>query len=78
MFGILSGTKCHVCGMALENPLYARSEHGDGLYWANPKLSEFTDERLDFCGAQHSVQWFQEQIEARKNVTQGSPDQSSD
>jgi hypothetical protein len=58
--------------MALENSQYTKDEHGEGIYWANPKICDFTEERLDFCGVQHSVEWFGKQIEARKNVTQGT------
>ena len=71
MFG-LSGTRCHVCGMALENSNYRRDERGNGLYWANPAICEYTDERLDFCGPIHSTEWWSKQIEARKNVTPGN------
>ena len=69
MFG-LSGVRCHVCGMAIENTKYARDSRGNSLYWADPNLSQFTDAKLDFCGVQHSAAWHIEQIEARKNVTQ--------
>ena len=70
--GILSGTKCGVCGMALENPNYTKDERGDSLYWANPKLSQYTDVRVDFCGVIHSNEWYAKQLEARKDVTQGT------
>lgn len=69
MFG-LSGVRCHVCGMALENSKYAKDPRGDSLYWADPKINQFTDVKLDFCGPQHSSEWHIGQIEARKNVTQ--------
>lgn len=74
MFGlqIPQGPKCHVCGMGIANPDYRKDEYGAGLYWANPKICEYTDERLDFCGPFHSTEWFGKQIEARKNVTPGN------
>jgi hypothetical protein len=76
MFG-LSGIKCHTCGMAYENRAYAKGQHGEELYWADPKTSPHTDVRLDFCGLPHSAAWFaSKQYEARKDVTQGT-DQSA-
>lgn len=69
MIDLLSGTRCKVCGMALENSNYLKDERGNGLYWANPKISKFTDVRVDFCSAAHSTQWHLEQVEARKDVT---------
>ena len=77
MFG-LSGIKCKVCGIALENPKYIRDEKGSGMYWANPDLTPYTDVKLDFCGPVHSTQWMVEQIEARKNVTQDVSSQTTD
>jgi hypothetical protein len=74
---MFSGIKCYVCGMAVENPAYLLDEHGDGIYWANPKICEFTDVRLDFCGPQHSSQWFVEKIESRRDVTQDASNQST-
>jgi hypothetical protein len=55
--------------MALENSNYLKSESGNGLYWADPKINKFTEVRLDFCSAEHSTKWHIEQIEAHKNVT---------
>ena len=72
MFNLLSGVKCHICGMAIENSNYTKDERGASLYWADPKICEFTDVRLNFCGVQHSVEWYGKQIEARKNVTQST------
>jgi len=69
LFNLLSGIRCHVCGMALENPKYHKMIDGEGYYWANPKLSPYTEVRLDFCSAVHSTQWTVEQIEAHKNAT---------
>lgn len=74
MFGlqIPQGPKCHVCGMLIANSEYRKDDHGFSLYWANPKICEFTEVRLDFCGPICSTQWWGEQIEARKNVTPGN------
>lgn len=71
MFG-LSGIKCQVCGMALENTNYRKDEDGDSLYWANPKICQYTDVVLNFCGPQCSTKWWGEKIEASKDVTQGT------
>jgi hypothetical protein len=67
---MFSGTRCHVCGKALEADGYAREFDifgmPHGLYWANPKLSEYTDVRLDFCGPQHSFEWHQQKREEKE------------
>jgi hypothetical protein len=76
MFG-LSGVRCGICGMALENEKFSKDERGDVLYWANPKLSAYTDVRIDFCGVMHSFEWHQKKIEASKNVTPDT-DQAAD
>lgn len=70
--GLLTGPKCHVCGMAQANSQYTKDEYGRGIYWANPDICEYTDVRLDFCGVYHSVEWWDKQLEARKNVTPGN------
>lgn len=70
MFG-LSGVRCHECGMALENKNY-RKEDGEGLYYTNPKICQYTDKVLNFCGPVCSSAWFMKQIEASKDVTQGT------
>lgn len=70
MFG-LSGIRCGVCGMALENPEY-RKERGEGIYYADPRLSPHTDVRVDFCGPLHSYEWHKGKMEANKDVTQGT------
>lgn len=77
MFNLLSGVKCHICGMAQENPNYARGQHGEILYWADPKLCKDTDVRLDFCSVHHSAEWYGKQIEARRIAAQGDKDQSA-
>lgn len=71
MFG-LSGVRCGVCGMALENEKYTKAENGDSLYWADPKISQYTDVRVNFCGVTHSFEWHKGKIEASKDVTQGN------
>jgi hypothetical protein len=69
MFGLkLSGIKCEICGKALENPLYTKDQDGEGIYWANPKICQFTDVIVNFCGVQHSVEWFGQKIEASKDA----------
>jgi hypothetical protein len=71
MFDLVNSriTKCQICGKLLSDAGYLKDEYGRGIYWANPAISYYTDFRVDFCSAEHSTQWFIEQIEARKNVT---------
>lgn len=76
MFG-LSGVRCGVCGMALENANYQKDDYDRSLYWADPKINQFTDVRVDFCGPQHSSKWHIEKIEASKDITQNT-DQAAD
>jgi len=76
MFG-LSGIRCAVCGMALENDKYTKDIDGESIYWANPKLTPHTDVVLNFCGAIHSYEWYKSKVEASMNVTPVS-DQSAD
>lgn len=71
----LSGIKCGVCGMAFENKAYAKGQHGEEVYWADPKLSPYTDVRVDFCGVMHSFEWHRDmkaKAEAHEDVTQGN------
>lgn len=68
MFG-LSGVRCKECGMAFEHKNY-RKEDGESIYWANPKICQFTDVIVNFCGPVCSTAWFIKQIEASKDVTQ--------
>jgi hypothetical protein len=55
--------------MSLNDDKFLKGEHGEPLYWANPKINPYTVVRLDFCSAEHSTKWMVEQIEARKDVT---------
>lgn len=72
MFGLsAAGSTCRICGKALANPEYHKDEYGRGIYWVNPNISDLTDVRVDFCGVNHSNEWFTKQLEARKNVTPG-------
>lgn len=75
MFG-LSGIRCGVCGIAFENKDYTKGQHGEAVYWADPKLSPYTDVKVNFCGPQHSFEWHREKMEASKNITQDN-DQST-
>lgn len=76
MFG-LTGIRCGVCGMAFENKDYTKGQHGEEVYWADPKMSKLTDVRVDFCGALHSHQWHKERMEGYKDVPQEDTDQSA-
>jgi hypothetical protein len=71
MFDLMNSlvSRCKVCGKPVSDPSYVKDEYGRGIYWANPDICEYTEVRVDFCSAEHSTQWFVEQIEARKNVT---------
>lgn len=71
MFG-LSGTRCYICGTALESGNYRKDAAGQGIYWANPKICQFTDVRVDFCGSTCATKWWEEKIKASKDVTQGT------
>ena len=69
MVGILNIPACYVCGKALSDSNYQKTANGQGLYWANPSISRFTDVKLGFCGPEHSTKWHVGQIEACKDVT---------
>jgi len=71
MFG-LSGVGCVECGKALEHQDYRKDEYGEGIYWANPKICQYTNVIVNFCGPACSTAWFLRQIEASKDVTQST------
>lgn len=71
MFG-LTGVRCQVCSMALENSNYRKDESGRGIYWANPAICNYTDVKVDFCGPVCATAWWKDKIEASKDVTQGT------
>lgn len=73
----LSGVTCCVCGMAFENKLYTKGQHGEAVYWADPRNSPYTDVKMNFCGVMHSFEWHKAKMEASKDVTQGN-DQTAD
>lgn len=59
---MFSGIKCAVCGLPLEAPEYQKDTDYLGnvgsLYWMNPKISEYTDIVVNFCGPPHSLEWY--------------------
>lgn len=75
---MFSGVRCAICGMALESPDYQKDERGEGLYWMNPKISEYTDVVVDFCGPIHSLEWWQKAKAASEGVAvhDNDPEQS--
>lgn len=76
MFGLLSGIRCHNCGMALENDRYVKDEKGGSMYWINPAICHLTNVRLNFCGPGCSTEWHEKELAAHKNVTQDTPSDS--
>ena len=59
---MFSGIRCAVCGLALESPDYLKDtdQLGNlrGIYWMNPRISEYTDVVVNFCGPKHSLEWY--------------------
>lgn len=58
-----------VCAKGIEHPEYAKDYGHDGavrsLYWFNPRISDLHPEPVNFCGPQHSTEWFLERMAAR-------------
>ena len=48
--------KCAICGVPINNPVYYRNVSKDVC--AGPG-----EEKVYFCGAKHSLQWYQENVE---------------
>jgi hypothetical protein len=67
---MFSGIRCAQCGMAFESTDYQKITNHLGLlesvYWFNPKISDLTDVVVYFCGPQHSLEWYQKALEAKK------------
>lgn len=61
MFGI----QCAVCGLPISDAKYRKGSMGESLYWANPKISDLTDEVVNFCGPEHATKWYGEKMAAR-------------
>jgi hypothetical protein len=78
---MFSGVRCAVCGMALESPGYLKIFDpwgtAESLYWFNPKISDLTDQVVNFCSPEHSLEWYQKAIAAKTVVAHDNdPEQS--